>query len=101
MKDAENFLPTDGNGATTGSIRIKNAAGLSVGVGDTEFGILKVSGTTTILETQQSNADPAVRVEQEVVLLNAFYVDDRTKSRYIYYKSLATLDVNGDVHKEV
>ena len=44
MKDpAENFLPTDGNGATTGSIRIKNAAGLSVGVGDTEFGILKVS----------------------------------------------------------
>ena len=41
-RGSENFLPTDANGATTGSLRIKNSAGLSVGVGDTEFGILKV-----------------------------------------------------------
>ena len=49
---------------------------MSVGVGDTEFGILKVvPGTTTILETQQSNADLAVRVRTGSSFLNAFYVD--------------------------
>ena len=74
-RSQKTFYPTDGNGATTGSIRIKNSAGLSVGVGDTEYGILKVSGTTTILETQQSNADLAIRVRTGSSFLNAFYVD--------------------------
>jgi len=97
-RSAENFLPTDGNGATTGSIRIKNAAGLSVGVGDTEFGILKVSGTTTILETQQSNADLAVRVRTGSSFLNAFYVDASEQKTGIFTTNpSATLDVNGDV----
>ena len=97
-RSAENFLPTDGNGATTGSIRIKNAAGLSVGVGDTEFGILKVSGTTTILETQQSNADLAVRVRTGSSFLNAFYVDASEQKAGIFTTNpSATLDVNGDV----
>ena len=86
-RGSENFLPTDANGATTGSLRIKNSAGLSVGVGDTEFGILKVSGTTTILETQQSNAD-----------LNAFYADASEQRVGIFTTNpSATLDVSGDV----
>ncbi len=98
QRSAENFLPTDANGATTGSIRIKNAAGLSVGVGDTEFGILKVSGTTTILETQQSNADLAVRVRTGSSFLNAFYVDASEQRAGIFTTNpSATLDVNGDV----
>ena len=97
-RSAESFLPTDGNGATTGRIRIKNAAGLSVGVGDTEFGILKVSGTTTILETQQSNADLAVRVRTGSSFLNAFYVDASEQKTGIFTTNpSATLDVNGDV----
>ncbi len=97
-RSASNFLPTDSNGVTTGSIRIKNGAGLSVGVGDTEYGILKVSGTTTILETQQSNQDLAVRVRSGSSFLNAFYVDAST-SRVGMFKTnpSSTLDVNGDV----
>tara|TARA_X000001036_G_C20692070_1_gene809739 strand:+ start:4086 stop:5999 length:1914 start_codon:yes stop_codon:yes gene_type:complete len=97
-RSASNFLPTDANGVTTGSIRIKNSAGLSVGVGDTEYGILKVSGATTILETQQSNADLAIRVRSGSSFLNAFYVDAST-SRVGMFKTnpTSTLDVNGDV----
>jgi len=97
-RSAENFLPTDGNGSTTGSIRIKNAAGLSVGVGDTEFGILKVSGTTTILETQQSNSDLAIRVRTGSSFLNAFYADASEQKVGIFTTNpSSTLDVNGDV----
>ena len=97
-RGSENFLPTDANGATTGSLRIKNSAGLSVGVGDTEFGILKVSGTTTILETQQSNADLAVRVRTGSSFLNAFYADASELRVGIFTTNpSATLDVSGDV----
>ncbi len=97
-RGSENFLPTDANGATTGSLRIKNSAGLSVGVGDTEFGILKVSGTTTILETQQSNADLAVRVRTGSSFLNAFYADASEQRVGIFTTNpSATLDVSGDV----
>ena len=71
---------------------------MSVGVGDTEFGILKVSGTTTILETQQSNADLAVRVRTGSSFLNAFYVDASEQKTGIFTTNpSATLDVNGDV----
>ena len=97
-RGSENFLPTDANGSTTGSLRIKNSAGLSVGVGDTEFGILKVSGTTTILETQQSNADLAIRVRTGSSFLNAYYVDASTQRVGIFTTNpSSTLDVNGDV----
>ena len=55
VRAAENFIPTDSNGATTGSLKIKNSAGLSVGVGETEYSILKIS--SELLE----NADAVVR----------------------------------------
>ena len=97
-KSAANFLPTDANGVTTGSLRIKNSAGLSVGVGDTEFGILKIAGSTTTLETQQSNADLALRVRTGSSFLNAVYIDaDVSRVGIFKAQPTATLDVNGDV----
>ena len=39
---ATNFMRTDQNTATSGSVRIKNSSGLSLGVGDTEYAVLKI-----------------------------------------------------------
>jgi len=95
-KTAANFLPTDANGATTGSIRIKNSAGLSVGVGETEYAILKISGSTTILETQQSNTDLAIRVRSGSSFFPAYYVDTDQKYVGIWKSNPAySLDVTG------
>lgn len=96
VRSAENFIPTDSNGATTGSLKIKNSAGLSVGVGETEYAILKIAGTTATLETQQSNADLAIRVRSGSSFLPAYYVD--TDQKYVgIWKSNPSfsLDVTG------
>jgi len=95
-KTAENFLPTDANGVTTGSLRIKNSAGLSVGVGDTEYLIAKIVGTTSTLETQQSNRDFALRVRSGSSFKNAIYVDSSADYIGLWNTSpTASLDVTG------
>jgi hypothetical protein len=97
IRAAENFIPTDANGATTGSLKIKNSAGLSVGVGETEYAILKISGTTATLETQQSNADLALKVRSGSSFLPAVYVDTSEKYVGIWKSNPAySLDVTGD-----
>ena len=69
-----------------------------MGVGDTEFGILKIAGSTTTLETQQSNADLALRVRTGSSFLNAVYIDaDVSRVGIFKAQPTATLDVNGDV----
>lgn len=96
IRSANNFIPTDANGATTGSLKIKNSAGLSVGVGETEYSILKVAGTTVTLETQQSNSDFAIKVRSGSSFLPAMYVDT-SESRVGIWNSNPSysLDVTG------
>jgi hypothetical protein len=97
VRSAENFIPTDANGATTGSLKIKNSAGLSVGVGETEYAILKIAGTTSTLETQQSNGDLAFKVRSGSSFLPAMYVDTSEKYVGIWKSTPAySLDVTGD-----
>ncbi len=97
VRAAENFIPTDANGATTGSLKIKNSAGLSVGVGETEYAILKIAGTTTTLETQASNEDLALKVRSGSSFLPAVYVDTSEKYVGIWKSNPAySLDVTGD-----
>lgn len=97
IRAAENFIPTDANGATTGSLKIKNSAGLSVGVGETEYAILKIAGTTSTLETQQSDADLAIKVRSGSSFLPAIYIDTSEKYVGIWKSSPAySLDVTGD-----
>jgi len=96
IRSANNFIPTDANGATTGSLKIKNSAGLSVGVGETEYSILKIAGTTVTLETQQSNSDFAIKVRSGSSFLPAMYVDT-SESRVGIWNSNPSysLDVTG------
>lgn len=97
VRSAENFIPTDANGATTGSFKIKNSAGLSVGVGETEYAILKVAGTIATLETQVSNADLTFKVRSGSSFLPAIYVDTSEKYVGIWKSNPAySLDVTGD-----
>ena len=96
-KTAENFIPSDANGSTTGSLRIKNSAGLSVGVGDTEYLIAKIVGTTSTLETQQSNRDFALRVRSGSSFKTAMYIDSSEDYIGLWKTNpTAALDVTGN-----
>jgi hypothetical protein len=95
-KTATDFVPTIGNASITGSLKIKNSAGLSVGIGETEYAILKIAGTTSTLETQQSNADIALRVKTGSSFINALYVDTSEQKVGIWKANPSySLDVTG------
>lgn len=96
VRTAANFIPSDANGTTTGSIRIKNSAGLSVGISDTEYAALKIVGTTTTLETQQSGTDIALRTRVGNQFKYSLYVDASTEMIGIYNSNPSyNLDVTG------
>lgn len=91
-----NFLPTTTNGETVGSIKIKNSNGLSIGVADTTYATLKIVGTTTTLETQQSNTDVAIRTRAGNQFKNAVYVSGANDRVGIFNNTPQyTLDVTG------
>jgi len=93
------FLPTGANGETTGSIRIKNSAGLSVGIADTEYVTLKIVGTTTTLETQQSGTDIALRTRSGNSFSNALKIDGSANRIGLFIdEPQYTLDLSGDFH---
>lgn len=93
------FLPTGANGETTGSIRIKNSAGLSIGIADTEYMTLKIVGTTTTLETQQSGTDIALRTRSGNSFSNALKIVGSTNRIGMFVdEPQYTLDLSGDFH---
>jgi len=98
VRTTANFLPTDDNGETIGSLKIKNSAGLSVGIADAEYVVLKVAGTTTLLETQQSGQDLALRTRVGNQYRPSLYIDSSENKVGIYTDTPGyTLDVNGDI----
>ena len=93
------FLPTGGNGETTGSIKIKKAAGLSVGIDDTEYMTLKVDGITTVLENQQSGTDIAFRTRSGNSFSNALKIVTATSSIGVFVdEPQYTMDIAGSLH---
>lgn len=96
---ATNFMRTDQNTATSGSVRIKNSSGLSLGVGDTEYAVLKIdpSSLQTIIETQQTTRDLNVRVRVGNSFVSAIYIDSSEENIGIFNDSpTETLDVDGN-----
>ena len=93
------FLPTGANGETTGSLKIKNSAGLSIGIDDTEYTALKIVGTTTTLETQQSGTDIALRTRSGNSFLDALKIKAATNRIGVFTSDPQyTLDITGDLH---
>lgn len=97
IKTTENFIPSDEDGFTSGTLSIKNSLGLDVSVNDTEFLNLKVLGTTSVLETQQPGTNLALRTRFQNQFLNSLLIDSDEQNVGIYKDNPSyTLDVNGD-----
>lgn len=92
-----NFMKTDRNTSTTGSISIKNRSGLSVGNGDTEYLQIKIVANTTVLEAVRPDRDFAIRTTRGNSTDTPFYVDSNLKRVGILTESPSVnFDVDGD-----
>jgi hypothetical protein len=91
-----NFMKTDRNTTTTGNIKIRNSGGLSVGISDTEYLVLKIASEISTIETQRSNRDFTIRTRRGNSFDNALYVDATNKRLGIWTVTPTTdLDVIG------
>jgi len=84
-----------------GALFVKGTDGISVGVGDTKYGAFKVPSTetTTVIETQQTNFDFAIRVKQGSDSVDAITVDTSVSRVGIFNNSPNyNLDVTGTGH---
>lgn len=94
-----NFIPSNSDADTTGSITIKNSEGLRIGIGDNVFSQYKIIGTTTAIETQQDETDIALRTRIGNQFTTPLYVDSSESKIGIYNTNPAyTLDITGDLH---
>lgn len=91
------FMKTDRNTETSGSINIKNANGLSVGVSDTQYATLKIrEGFVTSLELQRSDRDFSIRTRRGNTFDTPMYIDSSERRIGILNTSPQyTLDVTG------
>ena len=92
-----NFMKTDRNTSTTGSLAVQNPAGLSVGVSDTVYTVLKVdTNFVTALENQRQDRDFTIRTRRGNTFDPAFYADASAKRVGIFTETpSAELDVFG------
>jgi hypothetical protein len=95
-----NFMKTDRDTSTLGSLAVKNENGLTVGVSDTVYAALRVdrgNSDITALETQQTNKNFVLRAKRSNAFDDVIYVNAALK-RLGIYTSTPTLgfDVNTD-----
>lgn len=96
-KIASDFIPSNANGFTSGSLRVKNSAGVSVGVGDTEYIILKVVGDTSVLESQLSGKDLQLKIRQGNTFKSGIHIDSADAKIGLWNTNPSVeLDVTGD-----
>lgn len=97
-RTVNDFLPTNANGETSGTLKIKNSNGLTVGVGETDYLNLAIAGTTALLRGVRGNADLAIQTRTSSSVLNAIYIDSSESNVGILTTTpTSTLDVNGDL----
>lgn len=101
IRTADQFLPSDSNGITVGTLTIQNSGGLTIGL--SQNNVQKVVGQRFYIENQLRDHDISLRVRStafESVIVDALYVDASearvgifTTNRLPQY----TLDVEGDL----
>lgn len=90
-----NFMKTDRNTSTTGNLSVRNPAGISVGVSDTVYTVLKIdTNFVTALENQRQDRDFTIRTRRGNTFDPAFYADASAKRVGIFTE---TPDVEFDV----
>jgi hypothetical protein len=82
-----------------GNLFVKGSEGVKVGIGDTVYAHFKtpVTGTTTVIETQESNKDLSLRVRKGSDFVDAIKIDTSESSVGIFQSNPSyNLDVTGD-----
>jgi len=95
-----NFMKTDRDTSTLGSLAVKNENGITVGVSDTVYAALRVdrqNADVTALEAQQTNKNFVIRTKRSNSVDDVFYVNTPIKRVGIYTNSPSVgFDVNTD-----
>jgi hypothetical protein len=95
-RTAAQFLASDSDDATSGSLAVRNNNGLTVGLGDNH--VIKVTSAGVIALNEVSNQNYTLQVRTSGGIQNAISVKARDSRIGIYNDSPAyTLDVGGDV----
>lgn len=94
-RSAAQFIPSDRNGTTSGTVRVNNNGGLTIGL--SENNVQKIVGTSYVTENQLTNHDWKVRVRSQTGPVDAIVVDTSEQHVGIFQSEpLYALDVNGD-----
>lgn len=97
-KNASQFLPSDANGTTVGSLTIQNPNGLTIGLAQNN--IQKTVGNSFVVENQLLDHDYKIRVRSSAEgsnIVDAITIKPSTKGVGIFNSNpLHTLDVSGD-----
>jgi len=95
-RTAAQFLASDSDDATSGSLAVRNNNGLTIGLGDNH--VIKVTSAGVIALNEVSNQNYTLQVRTSGGIQNAISVKARDSRIGIYNDSPAyTLDVGGDV----
>lgn len=98
---AEQFLPSDKDGVTVGTLTIQNAGGLAIGL--SQNNVQKVIGNRFFIENQLRDHDLSLRVRSskfQSLIVDAVFVDAQRGRVGIFTTDRlpqATLDVEGDL----
>jgi hypothetical protein len=101
VRTADQFLPSDSNGITVGTLTVQNSGGLTIGL--SQNNVQKVVGPRFYIENQLTDHDLSLRVKSSAygsVTVDGIYIDASagrvgifTTNRLPQY----TLDVEGDL----
>lgn len=95
-KNASQFMPTDANATTNGTITTINNGGITVGPEDNV--VLKIVNNQTVLENAVRDRDFELKVRKASGLTSAIKIDTSESHLGIFNSNpQAALDVNGDV----
>ena len=105
-RTADQFLPSDSNGITVGTLTIQNSGGLTIGL--SQNNVQKVIGDRFYIENQLRDHDLSLRVRSsafESVIVDAIYIDAEQARVGIFNRAPTgearlpeyTLDVQGDL----
>ena len=100
-RTAEQFLASNANDVTTGSLTIQNSGGLTIGL--SQNNVQKVIGERFYIENQLLDHDMSLRVRSNQfnsLIVDAIYVDASTAKVGIFTTNRLpayTLDVEGDI----
>jgi len=95
-KSASQFLSSDSNSVTTGTVTVANSGGITIGTAQNN--IQKVVGTSVVNENQLSNHDYKIRVRKATGFVDAVTIDTSESFLGIFKDTPQhTLHVGGDM----